>query len=278
MTMFKLEDGSVAQVVDDGDPNDPLLAQVEPKIVVGDEGATALATQQETPAAAEGDEGDEGDDKADEDGDKDADVLTAELDKYIEEQVQARLKPELVGRDRRISSQAEILQKQQESLKALQKEVRDAKLSGMPPEEKKRMEEVYAFEDRKSSLDEYETELQALALDIDRYKFSTQYADFGVEVEDLENFKTSAEMENFCTKAELEHWREEAKKPTASKATVLAAQPVAKREPPAGASAPSDVGGGGMNASSQKGPVEGTGPEAMAKALEASPWQTVRVG
>ena len=285
MVMLVDADGTRFQVVEDDDPDNPLLVQADPLTVAAAQaGAPAAVQAQEPEVPAEGDEETvEGEPEPSSEDEASEEELEKVLDGFLAEHARELLKPELAGHDRTISRLAEQNRKSEEAIKALQAEVREAKIAGMTPEEQTRLREAWASEDRKSGLDEYAEKLDEFYLDLKRLALSTDYAEYGITAESLEGIADENEMEQFCKDKELSHWRAVAQGKAPAKATPAKPEPtVAKasaaaiRKAPAGASAQTDIGGAAPSAPTPKLDT-GTGQEAMARSLNALPWQTVRV-
>lgn len=294
MAKIDLGDGTFAEVVDDGDPNDPLLLTEDPNEVAARAATGAEDEIDEGPGEQDEDGSDEDDGEEEEsedtesDEDEDDEDLEDRLDSYLEEQVRAKLAPELQGRDRRITNMQKAMEEQKAQIAELLKAQREQKLVGLTPEEQERMRRVWEQDDREAALDEYKASLDELAEAIMIQDLVQEYAAFGVTPEALEGM-SEADATAFCKDAELQYWRDvasgkrkapaEGAAPSREKKTT-AARPAPTRKAPAGASAPTDLGGSGAGpASTPKGaPVEGTGLESLAATMENLKWETIPVG
>lgn len=293
MARIDLGDGTFAEVVDEGDPNDPLALTEDPNEVAA-RAATGAEDELEGPGEEDEDGSDEDAGEEDEsedtesDEDEDDEDLEDRLDSYLEDQVRAKLTPELQGRDRRITALQRQAEEQKAQIDQLLRAQREQKLVGLTPEEQERMRRVWEQDDREASLDEYKASLDELAEAIMIQDLVQEYAAFGVTPEALEGM-SEADATAFCKDAELQYWRDVAsgkrKAPTEGAAPsrekkTTAARTAPARKAPAGASAPTDVGGaGGAPTGSQKGqPSEGQGIEAMAATMENLGWETVPLG
>lgn len=278
------EDGVPMQVVDEDDESDPLRMQDNP-LEVALRGAEAKASE---PVKEQEDTAEEGDADGDEEAAEDEELseeewteLEGKLDEFIDEEVSARMKPELVGRDRKITKLTEDMEKQKSLIKDLEDKMFEAKISGLSPEEQERYKAVRDLEVRKRELDEYAEATTSLYLSMKAIEFAADYSEFGITVAALEGM-SEEEMQAQVNKAELEHYRAVAKgqKPATAAKAAEETKPAPKRAAPAGANAPSDTGGGstGMTVGEKGKPADGTGMSALAKTLDNLPTETVRIG
>lgn len=215
--------------------------------------------------------------------DEESEELEEDLDEFIAEMIKAQTQPLVAGRDRAITKMQADIAARDATLAQLQKDIRDAKLNGMPADERARMEAVYALDDRKAELDRYQAANDDMYLTLLRTAYVADKGEFGVTADALEGM-TEAQMDAYANQVELEHWRavangtKQVKVPSAVKPTSAKAAPApAPRKAPAGMSAPSDVGGSAAETRAPTGGVaEGTGMEAMARTMASQKWQTVR--
>lgn len=300
MTMLVDEESGLAfEVVGDDDAQNPLRQQtieeatdpaprtnvlVEPSQEsegepAEGEGAESETTEEETPEA-----------EAEVPDDEEFLELDEKLDAYLAEQLDERVKTATSGRDRQITAQAKQLEDLRAQQAQLQKDIREAKVTGLSPAEQEKARAMWADEDRRAAQDEYQQKLDSFYLDLKRIALAQDYSEFGVTAEDLESIIDEDEMEKFCDRAENAHWKAIAQGKKAPSASAAAAgakpatpakvaavtRPVAKRPAPAGASAASDAGGGEAPAPPTRKPGEGVGIEAMAATFDSLPYANVR--
>lgn len=207
------------------------------------------------------------------------------LDEYIAGLVSQKVEP--IARAQQSSYDKRINDLQQQLREAREAEIRrerEGKLANedLTDEEKALLREKWTLEDEKAQL----------AADIeegDRY-FRSMYVaglvqeaqQFGVTAEQLEQFDEPEEMDAFVARAELDWYKSghhlTAQVPNnAVQANPTGSAPAANPQvaaAPAGASAPTDVGGGAPAAPAAK-PEQGTGIDVMARNLNNSEWVVV---
>lgn len=271
-------DGIVYEVSDDDNLGLPL-----------EEEKPAAATAQKPQEPALPDEGQEPEEPADNEDDSDdedlsdeeAAALEAELDAFLEQRVEARIKPQLAGRDRQITALQQELKARDQRMAEIEKQLRENKLIGLSEEDQQKLRQQWDFDDKMAQLKDYETANNDMYLALLRMAHVQDNGDeFGFTEADLEGM-SEEEMDKFVVEKELAYWRAGGPK----KAAAPAAEPKAKapapaapaRKAPAGASAPSDLGGDGAAPKPQNGVAAGTGPEAMALTLKGLKTETVRL-
>jgi hypothetical protein len=144
--------------------------------------------------------------------------------------------------DKRIAAIEKTLKDAQE---ASRKAEREAKLKDeyLSDDEKERLRTTWELEDRKVELDAYHNELEDYYRSMLVDKLSRDYGQFGVTASELAAITDADEMERYVERKELEFHRS-GKTVQTPAATVPAPAVVANEPPaPAGASAPTHVGG-----------------------------------
>lgn len=169
-------------------------------------------------------------------------VKPEELQAMVREAVEKARREAQSAADKRVAQlEKQIKDAQEASMKA----EREAKLKDeyLSDEEKARLKQTWELEDTKRELDVYHDQLESYYKSLQVETLSKEYAQFGVTREDLEAIDDADEMERFVQSKELEFHRsgKTVQSPAAPvpTATVVATPP----EAPAGASAPTHVGG-----------------------------------
>ncbi len=300
MTQELRDDAGVRyQVVDEGDPNDPLR-------VPGAQASQPLKGSEPANAEPEGDQADPdttdvdgtaSDPDPEDEGDLSEEELSAlegRLDEYIASEVDKRIGTRVgsvqQAKDREIANLNQRIKAQDEQMKAIRQEIREGKLAALTPEEQSKMREQWDFEDRKTSLDTYETELDGFYRDLMIQALVIDYKEFGVTAEELSEIDDPDEMEQACKDKELAYWRGvasgEIKPKQGVQSGVTKQAPTretratpAGKQAPAGASAPSDLGtSGSPDSGAAKGKVaEGTGLKSLAETYANLPFESVRL-
>lgn len=209
-------------------------------------------------------------------------VLLEEAQNKIVPQIQSTYDKQLAAAARQIR---ELQQAQATREMELRNQLREAELNGLPDAEKEKMKAVWAFEDRQAALDAREQELTGYHTELLRAAYAQEYAEFGLTAEDLEEYGTPEEMDEFVREVQLEYYKQLAQMRQAAPAAEAApeaattrARPQAQqRKAPAGASAPSDSGGGAAVPEAPKF-NSGRGIGAMAENLRNGGWETAKIG
>lgn len=299
-----MPDEVTIEVVDPGSEDDPFrqpsAAGSDPASATASEGAEDGEDEDDDEATDEDDVETQGDPDTDDDEDDELteEELTAleELETYLQEQAARRVEQEVVPRlqstyDRQIAAQERQLRELREAnekrVQELTAQVREAQLNGLPEAEKARLRTEWDWEDRQRQLDTREAELTGYHNEIQKAFIVQEYSQFGLQLDDLDEFETPEEMVEFAREVELEYYRlmvknggqvaedtdeedEDEEKPRSKK---VSAKP--KARVPAGASAPSDGGGGPAVPEGSKF-NSNTGPSAMAENIKNG-WDTVRI-
>ena len=209
--------------------------------------------------------------------DSDAKELIAGL---IKEKTGEALRSQQSSYDKKINSLQEDLKAARE---AAIKAERESKLSAedLTDEEKDTLRRKYELDDRETALKEYDNELEGMYKSLTVAKLVESHGQFGVTEEILGTMDDPDAMEVFAKDKELEAYRS-GTLPGGTKAvpdrsvTASAASQENQAPVPAGASAPSDT-GGGAPASPPIQLSQDAGVDALASNLNKIPWETVRV-
>ncbi len=187
------------------------------------------------------------------------------------------------------------MQEANERSAALSKEVREIKLRDLTEEERAAALAKYEQDDRAAELDGQKTELLGLQRDVYMDSLLLEFGEHGVTHAALEQIETPEEMELFCERQKSSSLAEQLKnggsapaqpaaqtpaeaQPPVAQQPAPAAAPAKQLEPqvPAGALAPSDVGGGGAPVE-EKTFSDEQGDSAMRDNLRNMQWDTVRL-
>lgn len=205
------------------------------------------------------------------------------LDTYLESQVAERAAEQRRGLDKTISR---LQTEHTAEMKALREEVRQTQINGVPEEEREALRNKWTHDDRMSEVNAREDQVRAYDADVTRFAALTEYREFGVTEADLLD-KPVEEIETFCLQKKAEHFEKLAQgaatKATAPPPKQEAAPATAdsgtkeEKKAPAGASAPSDVGG---TPPAPKAPEfnPGQGRDSMLENLKNLPVETVQRG
>lgn len=145
-------------------------------------------------------------------------------------------------------------------LDQMMQDMREGKLQGLSPDEQTALRKTWALDDREKKLNEYEANVKNFHSDTDVLALLNEYGPFGVTEEALAAVPVD-ERELFCEQKRAEYWEQQAKAKQAPPQQPPASQP--QQPVPAGATAPSDTGGGGAVEPPQQ-PNPNQGPDAMA--------------
>lgn len=198
----------------------------------------------------------------------------------IKEKTGEALRTQQSGYDKRINSLQEELKAARE---AASKAEREAKLNSedLTDEEKDTLRNKYALEDKESALKEYETELDSMYKSLVVAKLVDSHGQFGVTEEALSALDDPDEMEAFAKDKELDAYRtgnlpaKAAAVPDRTVQSPAAVQKEPEPEVPAGAMAPTDV-GGSAPATPPAQLQTGAGVDVLASNLNKLQWETVR--
>lgn len=205
-------------------------------------------------------------------------VSEGRLEEYIAEQ--ARDAAQRVARAQQSSydkQAAELRNQLKDAQVALKQREREGKLANedLSEQEKDLLRGKWELEDERVALDEYNAETDIFFRRVFIANLVQENPQFGVTAEDLEAFEEPEEMEAFVKDAEINFWR------TGGKATVIpSSAPVAsapqEKPAPAGASAPSDIGGQPAYTPAATA-SKGMGVDAVKQTIESLPWVAVNI-
>lgn len=202
-----------------------------------------------------------------------------DIDRRVSEAVGKALRAQQSSYDKRM---AQLDQQLKEAQEAAKKAERESKLNSeeLTDDEKAILRNKYALEDREAQLNEYETELDGYYRSIYVATLVQENSQYGVSAEELEVFSEPEEMDAYVKDKALDFYRSgQTATTTAPTRTVQA--PVTATSPestaPAGASAPTDLGGMGAPPAPAQKWDDGTGPQSLLRNLNALPWQTIPV-
>lgn len=203
----------------------------------------------------------------------------ATLAGLIKEEVGKALRGQQSSYDKRIN---ELQTQLVEAQKAETQRERDSKLASdeLTDEEKDLLREKWSLADEKAKLDEYADSLDAF--------YRTQYVAslvseagrYGVTADDLEALSEPEEMDRFVLEKELEFLRSGGSQVAANTvpANTVVTPAVTPNAPepqaPAGASAPSDLGGAAPDAPRAQ-PEQGMGLDVLARNLNSMGWSSL---
>lgn len=195
----------------------------------------------------------------------------------IKEEVGKALRSQQSSYDKRIN---ELQSQLVEAQKAEAQRERDAKLASdeLSDEEKDLLRTKWNLDDEKAKLDEYADSLDAF--------YRTQYVAslvseagrYGVTAEDLEAFSEPEDMDRFVLEKELEFFRSGAQVtntvPANSVVTTAVTPSAPEPQAPAGASAPSDLGGAAPDAPRPQ-LDQGRGLDVLSRNLNSMAWSSL---
>lgn len=208
-------------------------------------------------------------------------IAEGTLDDYIatlvKENTGSALRTQQSSYDKRIDALQKDLK---ESREAAARSEREAKLNNedLTDEEKATLRKSWELEDKATALSAYETELDGYFRAIYATRLASDHAQFGVTAEELEQFSEPEEMDAFVAQKELDFYRS-GRHLAPSTNTVpdrsVQAPGTTPNEPvaPAGASAPTDIGGNAPVSLPAELSKE-VGPDAMLANLNKLPWET----
>ena len=197
------------------------------------------------------------------------------LDTYVaglvNESVGKALRSQQSSYDKRIDAlEQELGAAREATLKA----EREGKLEGLTEDEQQTLRDKWALEDERQQLNAEINEADVYFHSLYVAATVQEYAQYGVTAEDLEQIEEPEEIDVFVREKELEYYRSGAHLKTEIPTRTVessAAQPIVA---PAGAQAPTDVGGGAPSNPPAKFD-ESVGLDAMARNLNNLPWQSL---
>lgn len=221
------------------------------------------------------------------------------LDTFLEQERQ-RIREEVSRAtqsafDKRAAQLDRQLQEASTREKALATQIRELQTQGLSEDDRAKVLAKFAQEDERAELDAYRGQLVDYHKNLMVQSLLVEFAPFGVQQDALEQFDSPEEMEVHCYEQKANFLetqnqaRTQATQPAATtvQPTQTAAQPTAQpaqaqpaQQPqpnvPAGATAPVDIGGGGVV---QTGPKfnQGEGQDALRENLKQMRWETVRI-
>jgi len=208
------------------------------------------------------------------------DAKPAEIDVQglIKEAVGNALRSQQSAYDKRIAGLETAAKEAQEASRRAE---RDAKLNSpdLTEDERDVLKNKYALEDKQVELDAYADELDAYHRSIFIGALVQESGKFGVTVEQLEAFQEPDDMSAFVKDAELAWYKagnavtDQVPNRGIEQPNAQAAQP----QVPAGASAPTDVGGMGAPPAPATKWDDGQSPDSLARNLNSLPWETVPI-
>lgn len=279
------------QIVD-GDEDDPFVQKTDPLTSAdsseGDDGEDEQDSESDDQST-----GDEGEDDEDAEYTPEELVALEELEAWREAQATAAAAAATSQLQSKYDRQFAATQRQMRDLAAaaeareleLREAVRNAQLNGLTDAEKEQLKKQWNETDKVAELDAYKEQLTGFHIDLLRTAYATEYAEFGLQADDLEQFDTPEDMEAFIKDVQIEYYKLMANPavqgaisegtPVAKTATAPAPVAAATRKAPAGAAAPSDAGGGSAPAPTTKF-NKGTGVDAMAENIRSG-WESPKV-
>lgn len=212
------------------------------------------------------------------------------LGSYFEEQnsssVQEALSKQQSAYDKQIAAMNKTLELVKEQDAARTQQIRELETRGLSDEERVKVMEVYAQEDKTAQLVSYEQELNEYHKELMVFNLMQEFQSFGVTQESLAEYDNPEEMQAHCFEQKavfLEKKLEEGTQPQAQAPDTQPSpqtpeKPVEQPAPqvPAGATAPADIGGGGMTPQ-EKSFATDQSPDAMKKNMQDMGWDTVRI-
>ena len=192
----------------------------------------------------------------------------------MNEKVGTALRSQQSSYDKRINSLENDLKEAREANLRIE---RETKLEGLSDDEQELIKGKWALEDQKHDLEEYEKTLDEYWHEMYVAKLTEENGKFGVTAEDLEQLTEPEEMDVFVLRKEAEFYRNGGTLTTQVPSHVVTATgsgATPDASVPAGASAPTDVGGSGPTATPIK-LEEGAGMDVMARNLNALKWESL---
>ena len=215
-------------------------------------------------------------------------IALEELRDYFAEEARKEAQEEIVPKlqstyDRQIAQLSKQLNQVQEGAKAREQELRDqvrqAQTVGLTDVEKSELQRRWDWEDKNADLQAQQTELASIQVELLRTAYAQEYSTFGLTAEDLEDFDSVEEMEAFVKEVQIEYYRQlaeaRATAPEADTEDTPKAKKSSKKPAPAGATAPTDAGGGGAPPDAPKLNLERS-RVAMAENLRSG-WETITI-
>lgn len=221
------------------------------------------------------------------------------LKTFLDEQAEEARRAVQSQHDRQSAQIERQLQEAKTQSQALTDQIRELESRDLTDAEKAKVRETWAQQDERAQLDSYRGELVDYHRTVFVDSLVAEYKQYGVTPESLGAVETPEEMELFCEQqksASLEKKLQEGQAPAQpaaapvqppppvpapQPAATVQEQPPAQPQPnapgvPAGASAPSDVGGSGTVDEGKKFSEE-AGSDAMKQNLKNMQWDAVRV-
>lgn len=199
----------------------------------------------------------------------------------VAERTSEALRNQQSGYDKRINQLQQTIDQSKSQAAELQKQIRELQIQGMPEAEQARLRAHYEQEDRTAALNEREQAMDEWHRELFVTSLVLEFNQFGVTEAQLTECESPEDMEALCLEAKANYYEALANgkqpapaAPTAAKPAAPVAQPAQKA--PAGASAPSDVGGGGKPGEEPTFRTD-TGPDALLANLRNSKVTTIRV-
>lgn len=213
--------------------------------------------------------------------DEEADALEKDLDKWLERHLAEKVKAEVSRVQSTKDKEVQRRDKQIEDLTAklnnVTKTMEEQRIAGLSDYEREEYLSGKELEDRRREVEEAAAEVDLIIKGQLVTSYIADYGKYGVDADDLESIEDPDEMERFCERAELKYYRDHGNRASEPEPQKPASKPVA-RTAPAGASAPTDLGGTSPELAPDRGkPAEGVGRDAMAKTLANMPFETVRL-
>jgi len=173
---------------------------------------------------------------------------TGMTQEQVDALVTERLRSAQSGWDKLNQGLKTEVQSLQQKLKEKDREViereRDAKLLGLSPADQQRLKEQWNIDDERAKLDEQRNAVVDYHLTVQGMALYQQYHMFGVTEEELLAIKDIDKMEAFCKDKKLEWFENGGTKPADSTSTAKGNAPKKdEKAPPAGSTAPVDLGG-----------------------------------
>lgn len=172
--------------------------------------------------------------------------LREELKAELLEEHQTELRTQQSGQDRAMAGLQAQLAAEREAREEMNLQLRDLQLNGLSPEDQEKQRASWEITDKVKAVDDYRAQVEAVHEEVDVLVLLNTYGEFGVTEEQL-LATPFEERELLCTQARADFWEKQAKGGQQNGQTATNGQqaPVPAKEAPAGASAPSDTGGGG---------------------------------
>ena len=210
------------------------------------------------------------------------------LGSYFEEQTSSSVQEALSKQQSNYDKQIAAMNKTIESIKEQEaqrtNQIRELETRDLSEDERKKVMDVYAQDDKTAQLLAYEQELNEFHQELLVFNLMQEFQSFGVTQESLLKFDNPGEMQAYCFEQKAEFLEKKLEESSSTQQTVTPPpvqtpeKPVEQPTPqvPPGATAPSDIGSEGATPQPKTFATEQS-PDAFQKNLKDMGWDTVRI-